>query len=161
MAIYPIKMLKDEAGTPFVPLVAPEAVIDNNAETLTEKLENINDSIAELMPNVLTDLQPGQVALAASTYAVGGTITINKDGKYLLLSSLDITADSAGNIYSRLGINGSAIDLTVRSFTNVLRANMNNIYVADLIANDIVRVEGYSTTGGSMARRALIAIKID
>ena len=28
MAQYPIKMLKDEQGTPVVPLVAPEAVKD-------------------------------------------------------------------------------------------------------------------------------------
>lgn len=46
MAQYPIKMLKDENGTPFVPLVAPEAVKDGqgfNLQTvLGNKLEKTN-----------------------------------------------------------------------------------------------------------------------
>ena len=46
MAQYPIKMLKDENGTPFVPLVAPEAVKDTqgtNWQTLIDKkLEKTN-----------------------------------------------------------------------------------------------------------------------
>ena len=40
MAQYPIKMLKDENGTPFVPLVAPETVKDNqgtNWQALIDK----------------------------------------------------------------------------------------------------------------------------
>ncbi len=40
MTIYPIKMLKDEAGTPFIPLVAPESVIDTHGDTLVDMLEN-------------------------------------------------------------------------------------------------------------------------
>ena len=46
MARYPIKMLKDENGTPFVPLVAPEAVKDNQGTDwqtlLNSKLEKTN-----------------------------------------------------------------------------------------------------------------------
>lgn len=46
MARYPIKMLKDESGTPFVPLVAPEAVKDNQGTDwqtlLNSKLEKTN-----------------------------------------------------------------------------------------------------------------------
>ena len=36
MAQYPIKMLKDENGNPFIPLVAPEAVINTDSETLPQ-----------------------------------------------------------------------------------------------------------------------------
>lgn len=46
MAQYPIKMLKDENGTPFVPLVAPEAVKDNQGTNwqalMDKKLEKAN-----------------------------------------------------------------------------------------------------------------------
>lgn len=46
MAQYPIKMLKDENGTPFVPLVAPEAVKDTQGTDwqtlLNRKLEKTN-----------------------------------------------------------------------------------------------------------------------
>ena len=46
MAQYPIKMLKDENGTPFVPLVAPEAVKDNQGTDwqalIDKKLEKTN-----------------------------------------------------------------------------------------------------------------------
>lgn len=38
MANYPIKMLKDENNTPFVPLVGANAIIYNDTETLEEKL---------------------------------------------------------------------------------------------------------------------------
>ena len=46
MAQYPIKMLKDENGAPFVPLVAPEAVKDNQGTDwqalIDKKLEKTN-----------------------------------------------------------------------------------------------------------------------
>lgn len=46
MAQYPIKMLKDENGAPFVPLVAPEAVKDNQGTNwqalIDKKLEKTN-----------------------------------------------------------------------------------------------------------------------
>lgn len=38
MANYPIKMLKDENNTPFVPLVGANAIVYNDTETLEEKL---------------------------------------------------------------------------------------------------------------------------
>lgn len=46
MAQYPIKMLKDENGAPFIPLVAPEAVKDNQGTDwqalIDKKLEKTN-----------------------------------------------------------------------------------------------------------------------
>ena len=38
MAKYPIKMLKDEEGTPFVPLVSTEALRTPEGETITEPI---------------------------------------------------------------------------------------------------------------------------
>lgn len=39
MATYPIKMLKDEEGTPFVPLVSTDCIRDENNQTLQQVLD--------------------------------------------------------------------------------------------------------------------------
>lgn len=40
MAIYPIKVLKDEDGDAFVPLVSADAIVDSSGATLENKLQN-------------------------------------------------------------------------------------------------------------------------
>ena len=50
MANYPIKMLKDENNSPFVPLVGANAIVYNDTETLEEKL----DEVFEASEKVLT-----------------------------------------------------------------------------------------------------------
>ena len=92
MAQYPIKMLKDENGTPFVPLVAPEAVKDNQGTDwqalIDKKLEKTNIIAGD------------NITLSVS----GNDITINSqaDGAsdYTALSnkpSLDTTSDVSLN----------------------------------------------------------------
>ena len=39
MATYPIKMLKDEAGTPFVPLITLDAIEIISGETIKDRLD--------------------------------------------------------------------------------------------------------------------------
>ena len=39
MATYPIKMMKDEDGTPFVPLCGANGIVYDDKETLQEKLD--------------------------------------------------------------------------------------------------------------------------
>ena len=92
MAQYPIKMLKDENGTPFVPLVAPEAVKDTqgtNWQTLIDKkLEKTNIIAGD------------NITLSVS----GNDITINSQAggtsDYTTLTnkpSLDTTSDQSLN----------------------------------------------------------------
>ena len=83
MAQYPIKMLKDENGTPFVPLVAPEAVKDNQGTDwqalIDKKLEKTNIIAGD------------NITLSVS----GNDITINSQADYTALSnkpSLDTTS---------------------------------------------------------------------
>lgn len=83
MAQYPIKMLKDENGTPFVPLVAPEAVKDNQGTDwqalIDKKLEKTNIIAGD------------NITLSVS----GNDITINGASDYTALSnkpSLDTTS---------------------------------------------------------------------
>ena len=100
MAQYPIKMLKDENGTPFVPLVAPEAVKDTqgtNWQTLIDKkLEKTNIIAGD------------NITLSVS----GNDITINSQAggtsDYTTLTnkpSLDTTSDQSLNP-SKEEING-------------------------------------------------------
>ena len=92
MAQYPIKMLKDENGTPFVPLVAPEAVKDNQGTNwqalIDKKLEKTNIIAGD------------NITLSVS----GNDITINSQAggasDYTALSnkpSLDTTSDVSLN----------------------------------------------------------------
>ena len=88
MAQYPIKMLKDENGTPFVPLVAPEAVKDNQGTDwqalIDKKLEKTNIIAGD------------NITLSVS----GNDITINSQADYTALSnkpSLDTTSDVSLN----------------------------------------------------------------
>ena len=88
MAQYPIKMLKDENGTPFVPLVAPEAVKDNQGTDwqalIDKKLEKTNIIAGD------------NITLSVS----GNDITINGASDYTALSnkpSLDTTSDVSLN----------------------------------------------------------------
>ena len=89
MALYPIKMLKDEEGLPFVPLVGTESIRDPDGKTLEERLStklgpdnlkggtnvsittegdncfiNVNFPASNLINN-LTTAQPNQGALDA------------------------------------------------------------------------------------------------
>ncbi|MDD7757613.1 MAG: hypothetical protein PUJ51_24485 [Clostridiales bacterium] len=100
MAQYPIKMLKDENGTPFVPLVAPEAVKDNQGTNwqalIDKKLEKTNIIAGD------------NITLSVS----GNDITINSQAggtsDYTTLSnkpSLDTTSDESLNP-SKEEING-------------------------------------------------------
>ena len=100
MAQYPIKMLKDENGTPFVPLVAPEAVKDNQGTDwqalIDKKLEKTNIIAGD------------NITLSVS----GNDITINSQAggtsDYTTLTnkpSLDTTSDQSLNP-SKEEING-------------------------------------------------------
>ena len=53
MAKYPIKMLKDEEGTPFVPLVSTEALRTPEGETIEEAA--IRECHEELGKNAIFD----------------------------------------------------------------------------------------------------------
>ena len=82
MAKYPIKMLKDEEGTPFVPLVSTEALRTPEGVTIEEKLEK------KLEPSNL-------IAGTDITLSVdGNNITINNASKGVLIDNL--TTEQSG-----------------------------------------------------------------
>ena len=109
MAQYPIKMLKDENGTPFVPLVAPEAVKDTqgtNWQTLIDKkLEKTNIIAGD------------NITLSVS----GNDITINSQAGGTSDYS-DLTNKPKINNVELSG-NKSSSDLGITNLNNVLDGN--------------------------------------
>ena len=130
MAQYPIKMLKDENGTPFVPLVAPEAVKDTqgtNWQTLIDrKLEKTNIIAGD------------NITLSVS----GNNITINSQAGGATTNVIDNLNQSTGGVgvldahqgYVLKGmIPGVQNTLTSTSTTDALSA-----YQGYLLSNRIV-----------------------
>lgn len=86
MAQYPIKMLKDENGTPFVPLVAPEAVKDSQGIDLQSILD--------------TKLEKGNIIAGSNiTLSVSGSnITINSTAGGATTNIIDNLNQSTGGV---------------------------------------------------------------
>ena len=144
MAQYPIKMLKDENGTPFVPLVAPEAVKDGqgfNLQTvLGDKLEKTNI------------IAGNNVTLSVS----GNDITINSQAGGATTNIIDNLDQSTGGVgvldahqgYVLKGmIPGVQNTLTSTSTTDALSA-----YQGYLLSNRVVPSGG--TTGQVLKKKS-------
>lgn len=93
MATYPIKMLKDEQGTPFVPLVSTQAVRNPNGQTV----EDILDS--KLSP---TNIKEGEnIVVTVSGNDV--TITADVPDTTVLVDNLNQTTAGIGALDARQG----------------------------------------------------------
>ena len=109
MAQYPIKMLKDENGTPFVPLVAPEAVKDTqgtNWQTLIDK------------------------KLEKTNIIAGDNITLSVSGNDITINSQAGGASDYSDLTNKPKINNvelsgnkSSSDLGITNLNNVLDGN--------------------------------------
>ena len=82
MATYPIKMLKDEEGIPFVPLVSIEAIGTESGETVKDKLDK---------------------KLEASNLIAGSNIGLSVEGNNITISStgIDPNIDNLVNYYKK------------------------------------------------------------
>jgi len=134
MAQYPIKMLKDENGTPFVPLVAPEAVKDNQGtdwQTLIDrKLEKTN-IIAGQNVTITTD---------------GNDITINSaagGASANVIDNLDQTTGGVGVLDARQGhvLKGMIPDV-VNNLTTVDTTKALSAYQGYLLNHKVVPTGG-------------------
>lgn len=85
MATYPIKMLKDENGTPFVPLISLDSVQDADGKNINDLLENKIEA---------TDIKAGnQIEIEVD----GNTITINNSAEGMkLINNTDTTVAGTG-----------------------------------------------------------------
>lgn len=92
MATYPIRMLKDENGQPFVPICGTNSIVYDDQITLQEKLDQklgTDNLIAGDGVDIVES--NGSVIVSASTNYSGTTApsdTLGKDGDlYILIES--------------------------------------------------------------------------
>lgn len=92
MATYPIKMLKDENGTPFVPLISLDSVQDADGKNINDLLENKIEA---------TDIKAGnQIEIEVD----GNTITINNSAEGMkLINNTDTTVAGTGALDAAQG----------------------------------------------------------
>lgn len=93
MATYPIKMLKDEQGTPFVPLTSTVAVRDENGQTVEQIVAN------KLSP---TNIKEGENIIVSVS---GNDVTITADvpDTTVLIDNLNQTTAGVGALDARQG----------------------------------------------------------
>lgn len=91
MSRYPIKMLKDEEGIPFVPLVSTEGLRTPEGETIEEKLEK--------------KLEPSNIIAGTNiTLSVdGNNVTINNASKGVLIDNLTTEQSGIGALDAHQG----------------------------------------------------------
>ena len=91
MAKYPIKMLKDENNTPFVPLVGTDAIVDPSGTTLQEKL------------NVKLEKDNFIAGDNVTITEEDGNLTISTSGKGTLIDNLDTDESGLGGLDAHQG----------------------------------------------------------
>ena len=134
MAKYPIKMLKDEEGTPFVPLVSTEALRTPEGETIEEKLEK--------------KLEPSNIIAGTDiTLSVdGNNITINNASKGVLIDNLDTETSGLGSLDAHQGkVLKNMIPDVVNNLTTTSTNKALSAYQGYLLNHKVVPTGG--TTG--------------
>lgn len=92
MATYPIRMLKDETGQPFVPICGANSMVYDDRTTLQEKLDQKIGSDNLVAGNGITITEEGiNLVVSASTNYSGTeepSDNLGKDGDlYILIES--------------------------------------------------------------------------
>ena len=126
MAQYPIKMLKDENGTPFVPLVAPEAVKDNQGTDwqalIDKKLEKTN-------------------------IIAGDNITLSVSGNDVTINSQAGGASDYSDLTNKPKINNVELSGN-KSLSNLGIINLNNVLDGKALGS--ARTLGAKDSGGQL-----------
>ena len=141
MAQYPIKMLKDENGTPFVPLVSTEALRTPGGETIEEKLGK------KLEPSNL-------IAGTDITLSVdGNNITINNASKGVLIDNLTTEQSGVGSLDAHQGkVLKDMIPDVVNNLTTTSTDKALSAYQGYLLNHKVVPTGG--TTGQVLAKKS-------
>lgn len=134
MAKYPIKMLKDEEGTPFVPLVSTESLRTPEGVTIEEELEK------KLEPSNL-------IAGTDITLSVdGNNITINNASKGVLIDNLTTEQSGIGSLDAHQGkVLKDMIPDVVNNLTTTSTDKALSAYQGYLLNHKVVPTGG--TTG--------------
>lgn len=140
MASYPIKMLKDEQGVPFVPLVSTEGIQDPNGETLEDKLA-IKLGPANLL---------GGENITVRTEGTNCYIDLDLPASLNVINNLTTTSSGQGALDAYQGkvlkdsIPGLVDNLTSTSITSALTANQGKMLNEKF--NDYLPLHGNADT---------------
>lgn len=123
MATYKIKMLKDEDGVPFIPLVSTQGIQDPSGETLDDKLQNKLEISNIIQGDNITIIKNGNDCTINAVLPPSGTLINNLTTSLPGQGALDayqgkILKDSIPNVID---------DLTSTSSTDALSANQGYI----------------------------------
>lgn len=123
MATYKIKMLKDEDGIPFIPLVSTQGIQDPSGETLDDKLQNKLEVSNIIQGDNITIIKDGNNCTINAVLPPSGTLINNLTTSLPGQGALDayqgkILKDSIPHIIN---------DLTSTSSTDALSANQGYI----------------------------------
>lgn len=146
MAVYPVKMIKDENGQPFVPITGANAIVYDDAETLQQKLDKKLEK-----DNIIAG---ANITLSKS----GNNITISSGATGVLIDNLTTTTAGQGALDARQGsvlkgmIPTVINDVTSTSTTAALSAYqgylLNNSKQATLVSGtNIKTINGQSLLG--------------
>ena len=176
MAQYPIKMLKDENGNPFIPLVAPEAVINTDSETLPQLLsgkisEPASDGTAGQVlttdgsgGRTWTTVQGGgggtsdYTALSNKPQINSTTLSGNKSSSDLGLQDALVSGTNIKTINSTSILGSGDITITVPTKTSDLQNDSNFVsttgYASDSTAG-VIKTNGI-THGTAVDQNGLL-----
>lgn len=132
MATYPIKMLKDENGTPFVPLINSAAIVDPDGSTLADKLAHKLE---------ITNIIQGDDIVLAKDEAQD-TITISAVIPEIIddLTSSNSTATLSAN-------QGRELNVQLNRLENSLNSNVETINMSiNTKATMATTLSGYGIT---------------
>lgn len=127
MAKYPIKMLKDENNTPFVPLVGTDAIVDPSGDTLEQKLAAKLESTNIIQgPNITLEKD-------------GNNITISATGKGAIIDNLDTTEPGVGSLDARQGnVLKNMIPVIANNLTTIDATQTLSAYQGYILNNRVV-----------------------
>lgn len=131
MATYPIKLLKDESGTPFVPLTSTAALKTKDGSSLEDEFNKKLE---------VTNIKAGKdITLTVS----GNNITINNASKGVLIDNLTTTTAGQGALDARQGkILKDSIPEVVNNLTTVSTDKALSAYQGYLLSGKIVPAGG-------------------
>ena len=88
MATYPIKMLKDENGTPFVPLISLDSVQDTEGQSINEILDKKLEA-TNLIAGTQIELEVDGNNITISNSAEGTKLIDNLESEQAGIGALD------------------------------------------------------------------------
>lgn len=159
MASYPIKMLKDEEGTPFIPLVSTDGLYDPDGKTIQEKIQNKLEASNILAGDNITVATSGNNVTISST---GGGISNLIDNLTTETAGVGALDAHQGKVLSDAIANVPKItivdELTSTDADKALSANQG--YVLNSYINNKLPLSGGTMTGDISYAGSLSTSKI-